>query len=43
MVALRDHRPYNAVTGATHVAAFVSMAGEILCTREDVGRHALMN
>lgn len=40
--ALRDfprHQPLFQATGAVHAAAWVSPAGEILCVREDVGRH----
>ncbi len=37
--ALRDHQPGNRATGGMHAAAFVSATGEIVCVREDVGRH----
>lgn len=33
------HQPLQSVTGATHGAAWCSLAGEILELREDVGRH----
>lgn len=33
------HQPLQSVTGATHAAAWCSLAGEILALREDVGRH----
>jgi FdhD protein len=37
--ALRGHQPGNRATGGMHAAAFVSQHGEIICVREDVGRH----
>jgi FdhD protein len=36
---LSQHQPLNAATGAVHAAAFCTPDGEILCVREDVGRH----
>ena len=39
LAALRPHQPLARATGAVHAAAFCSPAGEILCVREDVGRH----
>jgi FdhD protein len=39
LAALRDHQPLGQATGAVHAAAFCAPTGEILCTREDVGRH----
>ncbi len=36
---LARHQPLNGVTGAVHGAAWCSVQGEILCMREDVGRH----
>ncbi|WP_287495826.1 formate dehydrogenase accessory sulfurtransferase FdhD [Pandoraea sp. CB10b_02] len=36
---LAAHQRLNAVTGAVHGAAWCSPHGEILCLREDVGRH----
>jgi FdhD protein len=36
---LTKHQPLNAATGAVHAAAFCLPTGEILCVREDVGRH----
>jgi FdhD protein len=37
--SLPDHQPLNRLTGAVHAAAFVAPDGEIVCVREDVGRH----
>ncbi|MEQ1547232.1 MAG: formate dehydrogenase accessory sulfurtransferase FdhD [Chakrabartia sp.] len=37
--ALRAHQTLNALTGASHAAAFCAPDGSILMTREDVGRH----
>ncbi|MFA9461822.1 formate dehydrogenase accessory sulfurtransferase FdhD [Thiohalorhabdus methylotrophus] len=39
MAQLGDNQPYNAVTGAMHVAAFAEAGGDLLRAREDVGRH----
>lgn len=39
LASLRDHQPLGRATGAVHAAAFCSPAGDILCVREDVGRH----
>lgn len=39
LAALHDHQPLGRATGAVHAAAFCSPAGDILCVREDVGRH----
>jgi FdhD protein len=39
LAALRDHQPLGRATGAAHAAAFCTPAGDILCAREDVGRH----
>ena len=39
LATLRDHQPLGRETGAAHAAAWVSAAGAIGCTREDVGRH----
>ncbi|WP_150565459.1 formate dehydrogenase accessory sulfurtransferase FdhD [Pandoraea morbifera] len=36
---LSRRQPLNGVTGAVHGAAWCSPEGEILCLREDVGRH----
>lgn len=36
---LRSHQVMNALTGSAHAAAFCAPNGEILMTREDVGRH----
>ena len=37
--ALPKHQPMNAVNRTVHAAAWCSVAGEILFSREDVGRH----
>ncbi|SFN18407.1 formate dehydrogenase accessory sulfurtransferase FdhD [Dokdonella immobilis] len=37
--ALHAAQPLNSQTGATHAAAWANRAGELLCVREDVGRH----
>ncbi|WP_428684839.1 formate dehydrogenase accessory sulfurtransferase FdhD [Sphingopyxis sp.] len=37
--ALGDHQPIGRATGAVHAAAFCSPTGDIICVREDVGRH----
>ena len=39
LAALGDHQPLGRATGAVHAAAFCAPTGEILCVREDVGRH----
>ena len=36
---LRHHQPEKQRTGATHAAAWASLSGDIVCVREDVGRH----
>jgi len=36
---LPHHQPINALTGATHAAAWCDANGDILLAREDVGRH----
>jgi FdhD protein len=36
---VRAHQPGNRATGGMHAAAFVDATGEIICVREDVGRH----
>ncbi|MDT8896083.1 formate dehydrogenase accessory sulfurtransferase FdhD [Halomonas sp. I1] len=36
---LREHQPIQAATGASHGAAWCDLNGDILITREDVGRH----
>jgi len=39
MTDLPDHQPMNAENRTVHAAAFCSVDGAILLTREDVGRH----
>lgn len=39
LAALTERQPLNVSTGAAHAAAWASPAGDILCVREDVGRH----
>ncbi len=39
LAALPAHQPLGRATGAVHAAAFCAPAGDILCAREDVGRH----
>lgn len=39
MTGLREVQPYNAVAGAMHAAAFADAEGQLVCAREDVGRH----
>ncbi|GLR27043.1 formate dehydrogenase accessory sulfurtransferase FdhD [Limnobacter litoralis] len=36
---LRKHQVLGQATGATHAAAWVTLSGDIVCIREDVGRH----
>jgi len=37
--ALAQRQPLNSFTGAVHAAAWASVEGDIVCVREDVGRH----
>jgi FdhD protein len=39
LAALAPHQPLQRRTGATHAAAWLDARGDILCAREDVGRH----
>ncbi|MGO2133453.1 MAG: formate dehydrogenase accessory sulfurtransferase FdhD [Halomonas sp.] len=39
LAALEQYQPLQAITGASHGAAWCSLEGEILLMREDVGRH----
>lgn len=36
---LKARQPMNLATGAVHAAAWADASGQILCVREDVGRH----
>jgi len=37
--ALAERQPLSRDTGALHAAAWATLAGELVCVREDVGRH----
>jgi len=37
--SMRQQQQLHDATGATHAAAWANAAGEVLCVREDVGRH----
>lgn len=39
LAGMRARQPMFLATGATHAAGFANEAGEVLCVREDVGRH----
>ncbi len=39
LAAMADGQPLNALTGATHAAAWADVRGDIVLVREDVGRH----
>lgn len=39
LLEMQTHQPLQAATGATHGAAWCSLAGEVFTLREDVGRH----
>lgn len=39
LLSLKNHQPLQMSTGATHGAAWCNNQGQILLTREDVGRH----
>jgi len=39
LLDMQSHQPLQAATGATHGAAWCSLAGNVLTLREDVGRH----
>jgi FdhD protein len=39
MQKMHQLQPIHAKCGATHAAAWMSLAGDITCVREDVGRH----
>jgi len=37
--ALREHQPLFSRTGGVHAAGLATATGELLCVREDIGRH----
>jgi len=39
LLSLKNHQPLQRLTGATHGAAWCNSQGQIVLTREDVGRH----
>lgn len=39
LAGLKSQQPLQQLTGATHAAAVVDEKGQVLCVREDVGRH----
>ncbi|WP_084155797.1 formate dehydrogenase accessory sulfurtransferase FdhD [Halomonas halocynthiae] len=39
ITTLEAHQPLQAITGASHGAAWCSLEGEIMLVREDIGRH----
>jgi len=39
MRAMREQQTLHTRTGATHAAAWLNSQGEVVCVREDVGRH----
>jgi FdhD protein len=43
LAALPDHQALGRRTNAAHAAAFANAAGQIVCAREDVGRHNAMD
>jgi len=39
LTQLSQQQPLRALTGATHAAGWADFSGQVLCVREDVGRH----
>lgn len=39
LAQLPQHQPLQALTGATHAAAWCNLSGDVVIAREDVGRH----
>jgi len=39
LASMAQQQPLKDITGSVHAAAFCSVQGEVLCLREDVGRH----
>lgn len=39
LASLKEAQPLNALTGATHAAAWADVDGQLMAVREDVGRH----
>jgi hypothetical protein len=40
--ALPAQQPLNQLTNSVHAAAWCTLSGEIICVREDVGRHKIV-
>lgn len=43
LLALAEQQPLQQLTGATHACALGNLAGQVVCVREDVGRHNAMD
>lgn len=39
MLGLKSQQPLQQLTGATHASAIADASGQVVCVREDVGRH----